>query len=133
MNDSEIVLRLGTHSFILRGWRSQFRSSHQMNRPYGPVVSADLKDAVPETATQKIFLGLVEKGELVIKTCSASTSNHLESPHSKEGQRRGSSPQVYTHVSIDVCHSGVVVSVSYLPCTIASRFDVEYREEGEEK
>ena len=40
-----------------------------MNRPYGAVdVSANLKGAVPKTATQKILLALAEKGELVQKT-----------------------------------------------------------------
>jgi 26S proteasome regulatory subunit, ATPase 3, interacting protein len=40
-----------------------------MNRPYGAVdVSANLKGAVPKTATQKILLVLAEKGELVQKT-----------------------------------------------------------------
>lgn len=40
-----------------------------MNRPYGAVdVSANLKGAVPKTATQKILLSLAEKGELVQKT-----------------------------------------------------------------
>jgi 26S proteasome regulatory subunit, ATPase 3, interacting protein len=45
----------------------------QMNRPYGAVdVSANLKGAVPKTATQKILLGLAEKGELVMKTYGTS-------------------------------------------------------------
>lgn len=40
-----------------------------MNRPYGAVdVSANLKGAVPKTATQRILLALAEKGELVQKT-----------------------------------------------------------------
>lgn len=40
-----------------------------MNRPYGAVdVSANLKGAVPKTATQKILLALAEKGELMQKT-----------------------------------------------------------------
>jgi hypothetical protein len=40
-----------------------------MNRPYGAVdVSANLKGAVPKTATQKILLALAEKGELAQKT-----------------------------------------------------------------
>jgi 26S proteasome regulatory subunit, ATPase 3, interacting protein len=40
-----------------------------MNRPYGAVdVSANLKGAVPKTATQKILLALSEKGALVQKT-----------------------------------------------------------------
>jgi len=40
-----------------------------MNRPYGAVdVAANLKGAVPKTATQKILLVLAEKGELVQKT-----------------------------------------------------------------
>ncbi len=43
-----------------------------MNRPYGAVdVSANLKGAVPKTATQKILLSLAEKGELVQKTYGA--------------------------------------------------------------
>ena len=41
----------------------------QMNRPYGAVdVAANLKGAVPKTATQKILVALAEKGELVQKT-----------------------------------------------------------------
>ncbi|THU89388.1 TBPIP-domain-containing protein, partial [Dendrothele bispora CBS 962.96] len=41
----------------------------KMNRPYGAVdVSANLKGAVPKTATQKILVSLAEKGELVQKT-----------------------------------------------------------------
>ena len=41
----------------------------QMNRPFGAVdVSANLKGAVPKTATQKILVALAEKGELVQKT-----------------------------------------------------------------
>jgi 26S proteasome regulatory subunit, ATPase 3, interacting protein len=40
-----------------------------MNRPYGAVdVAANLKGAVPKTATQKILSALAEKGELVQKT-----------------------------------------------------------------
>jgi 26S proteasome regulatory subunit, ATPase 3, interacting protein len=40
-----------------------------MNRPYGAVdVAANLKGAVPKTATQKILTALAEKGELVQKT-----------------------------------------------------------------
>jgi hypothetical protein len=40
-----------------------------MNRPYGAVdVAANLKGAVPKTATQKILVALAEKGELVMKT-----------------------------------------------------------------
>ena len=40
-----------------------------MNRPYGAVdVSANLKGAVPKTATQKILVALAEKGEIVQKT-----------------------------------------------------------------
>ncbi|KDQ58518.1 hypothetical protein JAAARDRAFT_155030 [Jaapia argillacea MUCL 33604] len=40
-----------------------------MNRPYGAVdVSANLKGAVPKTATQKILLSLAEKGEIVQKS-----------------------------------------------------------------
>lgn len=39
-----------------------------MNRPFGAVdVSANLKGAVPKTATQKILVALAEKGELVQK------------------------------------------------------------------
>jgi hypothetical protein len=41
----------------------------QMNRPFGAVdVSANLKGAVPKTATQKILIALAEKGEVVQKT-----------------------------------------------------------------
>lgn len=40
-----------------------------MNRPFGAVdVSANLKGAVPKTATQKILVALAEKGEVVQKT-----------------------------------------------------------------
>lgn len=40
----------------------------QMNRPFGAVdVSANLKGAVPKTATQKILLALAEKGEVTQK------------------------------------------------------------------
>jgi hypothetical protein len=40
-----------------------------MNRPFGAVdVAANLKGAVPKTATQKILVALAEKGELVQKT-----------------------------------------------------------------
>ena len=43
-------------------------SQMQMNRPYGAVdVAANLKGAVPKTATQKILVALAEKGELVQK------------------------------------------------------------------
>lgn len=39
-----------------------------MNRPFGAVdVSANLKGAVPKTATQKILLALSEKGEVTQK------------------------------------------------------------------
>ena len=45
----------------------------QMNRPFGAVdVSANLKGAVPKTATQKILVTLAEKGELVQKTYGTS-------------------------------------------------------------
>jgi len=45
----------------------------QMNRPYGAVdVAANLKGAVPKTATQKILVNLAEKGELVQKQYGAS-------------------------------------------------------------
>ncbi|KAK7045692.1 PSMC3 interacting protein [Paramarasmius palmivorus] len=45
-----------------------------MNRPYGAVdVSANLKGAVPKTATQKILVALAEKGELVQKTYGKTT------------------------------------------------------------
>lgn len=44
----------------------------KMNRPYGAVdVAANLKGAVPKTATQKILVSLAEKGELVQKTYGA--------------------------------------------------------------
>jgi 26S proteasome regulatory subunit (ATPase 3-interacting protein) len=43
-------------------------TAYQMNRPYGAVdVSANLKGAIPKTATQKILAALAEKGELVQK------------------------------------------------------------------
>ncbi|KAF9017524.1 TBPIP-domain-containing protein [Hymenopellis radicata] len=46
----------------------------RMNRPYGAVdVAANLKGAVPKTATQKILLSLAEKGELVQKTYGKTT------------------------------------------------------------
>ena len=49
-----------------------------MNRPYGAVdVAANLKGAVPKTATQKILLALAEKGELVQKTYGTSDSPGL--------------------------------------------------------
>jgi 26S proteasome regulatory subunit, ATPase 3, interacting protein len=39
-----------------------------MNRPFGAVdVAANLKGAVPKTATQKILVALTEKGELTQK------------------------------------------------------------------
>jgi hypothetical protein len=39
-----------------------------MNRPFGAVdVAANLKGAVPKTATQKILVALAEKGELTQK------------------------------------------------------------------
>ena len=45
----------------------------QMNRPFGAVdVAANLKGAVPKTATQKIMVTLAEKGELVQKTYGTS-------------------------------------------------------------
>ena len=48
---------------------SLFLSWAQMNRPYGAVdVAANLKGAVPKTATQKILVTLAEKGELTMKT-----------------------------------------------------------------
>ncbi|TFY56520.1 hypothetical protein EVG20_g8894 [Dentipellis fragilis] len=41
----------------------------RMNRPFGAVdVSANLKGAVPKTATQKILLALSEKGQVTQKT-----------------------------------------------------------------
>jgi 26S proteasome regulatory subunit, ATPase 3, interacting protein len=44
----------------------------QMNRPFGAVdVAANLKGAVPKTATQKILVGWSEKGELVQKAYGA--------------------------------------------------------------
>ncbi|KIY71130.1 TBPIP-domain-containing protein [Cylindrobasidium torrendii FP15055 ss-10] len=40
-----------------------------MNRPYGAVdVAANLKGAVPKTATQRVLVSLAEKGELTMKT-----------------------------------------------------------------
>ncbi|KAI0337259.1 Tat binding protein 1-interacting [Trametopsis cervina] len=45
-----------------------------MNRPFGAVdVAANLKGAVPKTATQKIMVSLAEKGELVQKTYGKTT------------------------------------------------------------
>lgn len=39
-----------------------------MNRPFGAVdVAANLKGAVPKTATQKILVALAEKGDVVQK------------------------------------------------------------------
>ncbi|OBZ66243.1 hypothetical protein A0H81_13913 [Grifola frondosa] len=46
----------------------------RMNRPFGAVdVSANLKGAVPKTATQKIMVALAEKGDLVQKTYGKTT------------------------------------------------------------
>ncbi|KAI0755952.1 TBPIP-domain-containing protein [Irpex lacteus] len=46
----------------------------RMNRPFGAVdVAANLKGAVPKTATQKILVALAEKGELVQKTYGKTT------------------------------------------------------------
>ncbi|KZT00921.1 TBPIP-domain-containing protein [Laetiporus sulphureus 93-53] len=46
----------------------------RMNRPFGAVdVSANLKGAVPKTATQKILVALAEKGDLVQKTYGKTT------------------------------------------------------------
>lgn len=46
--------------------------SCQMNRPFGAVdVSANLKNAVPKAATQKILVSLAEKGELTQKLYGA--------------------------------------------------------------
>ncbi|KAJ3727069.1 TBPIP-domain-containing protein [Lentinula raphanica] len=46
----------------------------RMNRPYGAVdVAANLKGAVPKTATQKILVALAEKGELVQKNYGKTT------------------------------------------------------------
>ncbi|KAF9528486.1 TBPIP-domain-containing protein [Crepidotus variabilis] len=46
----------------------------QMNRPYGAVdVAANLKGAVPKTATQKILVALAEKGDLVQKIYGKTT------------------------------------------------------------
>lgn len=40
-----------------------------MNRPFGAVdVAANLKGAVPKSATQKILLALAEKGSIIQKT-----------------------------------------------------------------
>ncbi|PSR73724.1 hypothetical protein PHLCEN_2v10443 [Hermanssonia centrifuga] len=45
-----------------------------MNRPFGAVdVAANLKGAVPKTATQKILVTLAEKGELIQKTYGKTT------------------------------------------------------------
>ncbi|KAA1476266.1 TBPIP-domain-containing protein [Dentipellis sp. KUC8613] len=46
----------------------------RMNRPFGAVdVSANLKGAVPKTATQKILLALAEKGQVTQKTYGKTT------------------------------------------------------------
>ncbi|OCH86474.1 TBPIP-domain-containing protein [Obba rivulosa] len=46
----------------------------RMNRPFGAVdVSANLKGAVPKTATQKILVALADKGEIVQKTYGKTT------------------------------------------------------------
>ncbi|KIM73732.1 hypothetical protein PILCRDRAFT_15021 [Piloderma croceum F 1598] len=46
----------------------------QMNRPFGAVdVAANLKGAVPKTATQKILVALAEKGELTQKLYGKTT------------------------------------------------------------
>ncbi|KAJ4483716.1 TBPIP-domain-containing protein [Lentinula aciculospora] len=46
----------------------------RMNRPYGAVdVAANLKGAVPKTATQKILVALAEKGELIQKNYGKTT------------------------------------------------------------
>ncbi|KAI0280945.1 TBPIP-domain-containing protein [Russula aff. rugulosa BPL654] len=46
----------------------------RINRPYGAVdISANLKGAVPKTATQKILLALAEKGDLTQKTYGKAT------------------------------------------------------------
>ena len=51
---------------ISRSSSTHLTSITQMNRPFGAVdVSANLKGAVPKTATQKILVALAEKGELV--------------------------------------------------------------------
>ena len=50
-------------------WLRRGSDPWQMNRPFGAVdVSANLKGAVPKTATQKILVALAEKGEVVQKT-----------------------------------------------------------------
>ncbi|TFY59314.1 hypothetical protein EVJ58_g5859 [Rhodofomes roseus] len=50
------------------------RVAAQMNRPFGAVdVAANLKGAVPKTATQKILVALADKGELVQKTYGKTT------------------------------------------------------------
>ena len=56
----------------------------QMNRPYGAVdVAANLKGAVPKTATQKILVALAEKGELVQKTYGTPAFCSPSGPHSR--------------------------------------------------
>lgn len=46
-----------------------------MNRPFGAVdVAANLKGAVPKTATQKILVALAEKGEVTQKVYGTSPS-----------------------------------------------------------
>lgn len=50
------------------GAETRLARSDQMNRPFGAVdVSANLKGAVPKTATQKILATLADKGEITQK------------------------------------------------------------------
>ncbi|KJA20011.1 hypothetical protein HYPSUDRAFT_68780 [Hypholoma sublateritium FD-334 SS-4] len=62
---------------ILKGQEAEDRVLEyvkRMNRPYGAVdVAANLKGAVPKTATQKILVALAEKGELVQKVYGKTT------------------------------------------------------------
>lgn len=67
------MLSSSTLNAYERTWQPSYRADVyvqiQMNRPYGAVdVAANLKGAVPKTATQKILVALAEKGELVQKT-----------------------------------------------------------------
>ncbi|PPQ98389.1 hypothetical protein CVT24_004068 [Panaeolus cyanescens] len=57
---------------VLKGQEAEDKILDYMkrcNRPYGAVdVAANLKGAVPKTATQKILVALAEKGDLIQKT-----------------------------------------------------------------
>ncbi|KAI0693414.1 TBPIP-domain-containing protein [Cytidiella melzeri] len=62
---------------VLKGQEAEDRILEyikRMNRPFGAVdVAANLKGAVPKTATQKILVALAEKGEVVQKTYGKTT------------------------------------------------------------